>query len=66
MNIKLSYGLLLIVEMALCSCSRAANAGFEYGSIYSPTCTPDFQKANGVGNIDYDWGLWGHNLGKAL
>ena len=64
--LRFSYGLFLIMGIALCSCSRADNAGFEYGSIYSPTCTPAFQKANGVGNIDYDWGLWGHNLGKAL
>ena len=64
--IRILYVSFLITGASLCSCSRADNTSFEYTSIYSPTCTPAFQKINHVGNIDYDWGLWGHNLQKAL
>lgn len=56
----------LVADLSSPACSRADVAGFEYGSIYSPSCTETFQKANGVGNVDYDWGLWGHNLQKVL
>jgi hypothetical protein len=40
---------------------------FEYSSIYSPSNrNTDMMPILGVGNIDYDWGLWEHNLHKAL
>lgn len=40
---------------------------FEYRSIYSPSNrNEDLMPILGCGNIDYDWALWGHNLGKAL
>ena len=40
---------------------------FEYRGIYSPTNSdPDFMAINASHNIDYDWGLWGHNLRKVL
>ncbi len=40
---------------------------FEYRGIYSPTNSdPDFMAVNASHNVDYDWGLWGHNLRKVL
>lgn len=40
---------------------------FEYNSIYSPSNrNEDMMPILGIGNIDYDWGLWGHNLHKAV
>jgi hypothetical protein len=66
LNLRFSPVLFWVFALTLSSCSKASNIGFEYGSIYSPSCTPAFQKTWHVGNIDYDWGLWGHNLGKAL
>lgn len=47
---------------------RQAIAGtfpFRYRGIYSPTNNdPDFMAINATHNVDYDWGLWGHNLRK--
>lgn len=40
---------------------------FEYRSIYSPSNrNADLMPILGSGNIDFDWGLWGHNLKKVL
>ena len=40
---------------------------FEYRGIYSPTnCDPEFMAVNASHNVDYDWGIWGHNLRKIL
>ena len=40
---------------------------FDYRGIYSPTnCDPDFMAVNASHNVDYDWGLWGHNLRKVV
>lgn len=40
---------------------------FAYRAIYSPTNSdPDFMAVNASHNVDYDWGLWGHNLRKTL
>ena len=40
---------------------------FAYRGIYSPTnCNPDFMAVNASHNVDYDWGLWGHNMKKVL
>lgn len=43
------------------------DAAFKYRSIYSPSNkNTDLIPIMGCGNIDYDWGLWGHNLGKVV
>ena len=40
---------------------------FEYRSIYAPSNKNiDLMPILGSGNIDFDWGIWGHNLGKVL
>lgn len=45
----------------------SSDAVFKYRSIYSPSNkNTDLMPIMGCGNIDYDWGLWGHNLGKVV
>lgn len=45
----------------------AGNVAFEYRSLYTPSNNlPDIFPILGVGNIDYDWAIWGHNLHKIL
>lgn len=45
----------------------AGDFAFAYRGIYSPTNgNPEFMAVNASHNVDYDWGLWGHNLRKAL
>ena len=40
---------------------------FDYRSLYTSANTdPELMPILGVGNVDYDWGLWGHNLQKAI
>lgn len=40
---------------------------FEYRSIYSPSNNdPEMFPILGIGSIDYDWGIWGHNLQKVV
>lgn len=40
---------------------------FEYASIYAPSHrNEDLFGVTGVGNLDYDWALWGHNLHKVI
>lgn len=40
---------------------------FEYQSIYSPMgLNADYSGTMGLDNFDSSWGIWGHNLGKAL
>ena len=47
--------------------SKTPKSPFEFRGIYSPTnaleSTRDFY---GTHHVDYDWGLWGHNLHKVL
>ncbi len=38
----------------------------EYHGLYTPSNTEEVQKALHTNHPDYDWGLWGHNLKKAL
>src|SRR5574344_459021 len=61
---------LLIISVLLCSC-QAQNSrikpAFEFRGIYSPTNADDsIRKAYDTHHVDYDWGLWGHNLHKVL
>jgi hypothetical protein len=46
---------------------QSGNFAFEYRSVYMPSNNnPELFPITGVGNIDYDWALWGHNLHKIL
>lgn len=51
------------------SCTRdtAGSFAFEYRGIYSPSNTnADLMPILGTHNVDFDWGLWGHNLRKVF
>ena len=41
-------------------------AAFQYKDIYLPGNNRGEAKALGLNNLDTDWGLWGHNLGRIL
>lgn len=46
---------------------RRGTLPFEYASIYSPFHrNEDLFGVTGVGNLDFDWALWGHNLHKII
>lgn len=52
---------------AIINCRRDTSGcyAFEYRSVYSPTnADPDMMPIYGLGNVDFDWGLWGHNIAK--
>lgn len=45
----------------------AGNVPFEYRGIYSPANTSeDLMPIMASHNVDFDWGLWGHNLHKVF
>lgn len=47
--------------------SSRGNFRFEYRGIYSPSnMQPEARAILATHNVDDDWGLWGHNLRKAL
>lgn len=51
------------------SCVRdtAGTFAFEYRGIYSPAnSNADIIPILGTNNVDFDWGLWGHNLRKVF
>jgi hypothetical protein len=69
----ISSRILLFVIASITGFTQCANlsagddSAFKYRSIYSPyTRTLDQRKALDCGNLDYDWGLWGHNMHKIL
>lgn len=50
-----------------CKSDAKGSFAFEHRSIYTPTNTnADMMPILGVGNVDFDWGLWGHNLRKVF
>lgn len=54
---------------AIISCKRdtMGTFAFEHRSLYTPTNTnADMMPILGVSNVDFDWGLWGHNLRKVF
>lgn len=54
---------------AVLSCTQdtAGTFAFEYRGIYSPSNTnADLMPILGTHNVDFDWGLWGHNLRKVF
>lgn len=47
--------------------NQSGNFAFDYRGIYSPNNTDtDLMGILASHNVDYDWGLWGHNLHKTL
>ena len=66
---RVTLGLALIVATSCTGSARAAADGFdfEYRALCTPTNNnPDEFGITGVNNVDYDWGLWGHNLWKVV
>lgn len=50
-----------------CTNDTVGDFAFEYRGIYSPTNTnADLMPILGTQNVDFDWGLWGHNLRKVF
>ena len=50
-----------------CQTDTAGSFAFEYRGIYSPSNTnADLMPILGTHNVDFDWGLWGHNLRKVF
>ena len=50
-----------------CMNDTAGKFAFEYRGIYSPTnSNEDIMPILGTHNVDFDWGLWGHNLRKVF
>lgn len=44
-----------------------AHFPFEYRDIYMPSNqNPDFTYLLALDNLEYDWGIWGHNLSRVL
>ena len=40
---------------------------FEYRGIYSPSnADPELMPVTASHHVDYDWGLWGHNLRRVF
>lgn len=50
-----------------CTQDTAGSFAFEYRGIYSSSNTnADLMPILGTHNVDFDWGLWGHNLRKVF
>ena len=50
-----------------CQADTAGTFAFEYRGIYSPANSDaDMMPILGTHNVDFDWGLWGHNLRKVF
>lgn len=50
-----------------CKADTTGNFAFEYRGIYSPSNTDaDMMPILGINNVDFDWGLWGHNIRKVF
>ena len=61
----------LLTALVVGGCSGTAqtvkeNSKAEYHGLYTPSNTASVQKALNTNHPDYDWGLWGHNLGKII
>lgn len=62
----LSFSILLFPA---CSPARQVEQdpdGFGYKEVFLPQGMGKNAKQLGLNSIDYDWGIWGHNLGKVL
>ena len=48
-----------------CKQDTAGSFAFEYRGVYSPSNSDaDMMPILGLNNVDFDWGLWGHNIKK--
>ena len=57
----------LPASVVSCQADTAGSFAFEYRGIYSPTnANADLMPILGTNNVDFDWGLWGHNLRKVF
>lgn len=57
----------LPVPFAEMGVDKTGKMPYDYRSIYSPSnFNEDLFGVYAVGNIDFDWGLWGHNLHRAI
>lgn len=71
-HIKALNIFLYICAIGLMSChaqdnSKGPKSPFEFRGIYSPTnALESIRDFYGTHHVDYDWGLWGHNLHKVL
>lgn len=58
------------VGLCLTGCTSATasrpDAAFEYREIYMPETIGKNALDYGLNSVDYDWGLWGHNLDEVL
>lgn len=62
---------LLLAALMMGGCTSTAqtievDALSEYHGLYTPSNNKDMQTAMNTNHPDYDWGLWGHNLGKII
>jgi hypothetical protein len=59
---------LTMVLPASAACQQnQGKSPFEYKEAYLPeNINPTASAAEGMNNVDYDWGLWGHHLSKAI
>lgn len=57
----------LPASVVSCQADTAGSFAFEYRGIYSPfNADADLMPILGTNNVDFDWGLWGHNLRKVF
>ena len=50
-----------------CTADVAADFAFEYRGLYTPSnADADLRSILATHHVDYDWGLWGHNLHKVF
>lgn len=55
----------MLIAAVSCSNESVSDVKFEYRGLYTPTnADAAFRKAMKTHHVDYDWGLWGHNLKK--
>lgn len=58
---------LLLLAVGSCSSEAVDGVDFEYRALYTPTnADAAFRGAMKTHHVDYDWGLWGHNLKKVF
>ena len=47
--------------------NESGNMVFEYKSVYSPSNNyPEMFPIWGIGSLNYDWAIWGHNINKMV
>lgn len=60
----------LITAFYISGCATEAHStpdtAFEYREIYMPPTLGELGTKRGLNSVDFDWGLWGHNLAEVL